>query len=309
MKKGNSTLTTASLPTRCALDPTATARPLASSISSDALKSFPKSSNLLAPSASAKMAYLPRTCLMPCVTAPPLPLFSNNDTTRMEVDDSPKPRAKRRAVSTVLSIEPSDIIKISQPLGSCVSGGPGDDTRFERFPLSLFRRCTPVIVVARGAASPYCFCKYSTASVNMTTNRSSSLYAGTTSEMNISALSIRALSSPDFDPSGGWFGRRHPFCQQGKGCSWLTCPFRSIVMKLFSVFKGSRGKGATIHRVRYPYCKSELPTVKFSVVAYEQRKHNKGKDRKRAQQRERDLADGIIQAMYIFCHCSTSLNV
>lgn len=91
---------------------------------------------------------------MPCVTAPPLPLFSDNETTRMEVEDPPKPRAKRRAVSTVLSVEPSDMIRISQPLGSCVFEGAGDVFWFEKFRFSLFRRCRSAGTGVCGAASP-----------------------------------------------------------------------------------------------------------------------------------------------------------
>jgi hypothetical protein len=48
------TLTTASVPTMCAREPTPTARPCSSFAFSHAATSFPKSVNRLAPSASAK---------------------------------------------------------------------------------------------------------------------------------------------------------------------------------------------------------------------------------------------------------------
>ena len=75
------TFTTASVPTICAREPTATARPSLSFAFSLPMTSFPRSLNLLAPSASAKTTYFPLACLIPCVTAPPLPRFCSSCTT------------------------------------------------------------------------------------------------------------------------------------------------------------------------------------------------------------------------------------
>lgn len=82
-KKNSLTFTTASVPTMCAREPTPTALPFLSFAFSQALTNFPRSVNLLAPSASANTTYVPLACLMPCVTAPPLPRFSSRLTTRM----------------------------------------------------------------------------------------------------------------------------------------------------------------------------------------------------------------------------------
>ena len=69
----------------CAREPTATAAgDVGVCKALRELRSVVRSLNFVAPSASAKMVYAPRQCLMPCVTAPPLPRFWARVMTRME---------------------------------------------------------------------------------------------------------------------------------------------------------------------------------------------------------------------------------
>lgn len=243
------TLTTASLPTRCALDPTATPLPSESSMSCEAPTSLPKSSNLLAPSASAKTAYLPRTCLIPCVTAPPLPRLCFNDTTRTRAASFPRcVAAKSNAVAEVLSVDPSLTMIISQPVGSDGAALPLDVSCTCPFVLA-FRRFTTPLMGGLFWEVPYSFRRYSTASDSIISSLSCSLYAGTTSDMKSSGSSI-AISFPSCSPSFCASSLRAPkaSCQQGSRWSELTCPSLSMQLKVFSEGNGSRGIGAMMKR-------------------------------------------------------------
>ena len=243
------TLTTASLPTRCALDPTATPLPSESLMSCEALTSLPKSSNLLAPSASAKTAYLPRTCLIPCVTAPPLPLLCFNDTTRTSAASFPRcVAAKFNAVAEVLSVDPSLTMMISHPAGSDSAGLPRDVSCTCPFALAFCRFTTP-LMGALFCEVPYSFCKKSTASDSIISNLSCSLNAGTTSDMKTSGSSM-AMSFPSCSPSLCASSLRAPkaSCQQGSIWSKLVFPSLSMQLKVFSEDNGSRGTGAIIKR-------------------------------------------------------------
>lgn len=106
------TFTTASVLTRCARLPTATAAWSSGEISSIAFHRSSRSSNLLAPSASTIRSLFPLPCSIPCRTAPPFPKFFRSVTTRISLPEYFP--ASLSAKSEVPSDEPSSMMRISK---------------------------------------------------------------------------------------------------------------------------------------------------------------------------------------------------
>jgi len=256
------TLTTASLPTMCALLPTPTALPLSSATRSQFSISLPRSEKREAPSASAKTMYAPRAWRIPWVTAPPFPLFCSKEMTRilpwgmvvetvstlgadfdrvlgpvLEVQgpagvggcvESWWERANDSAVSMVWSVEPSDMMRISQPLGLTLTTDEQSSG------------CGKVD------------CRYSTASSSMPLIRCSSLYAGTTTVTRTSASPGLKASLVAIFPLRACALRDTCLSNQ-HGCvsGLLIDPSGRMVMYCFSESCGERGTGATMNNPRY----------------------------------------------------------
>ena len=201
---------------------------------------------------------------MPCVTAPPLPRFFCNAMTRMLGDRSgPRSRAKLRVVSVVWSVEPSDTIRISQPVGTLDVKSSGEGRGVGPSGISPFfslRRLVVPFEFDIALLFPYSCCRYSTASANMMPIRFSSLYAGTTSDMNTSASSISISPSEkcSFSLSASCARAWMVSCQQRNGLARLVSPLVSTVLNVFSDPNGLRGKGAAMNMARYIYARSMI---------------------------------------------------